>query len=299
MSTTTIWKQLDWAQAAHWLTTLTHAWSSSLSSLSIWFLESSIGVWLTKLNGHPKLIRITNWVFKLLTLNIYIRMMVESNQFWLITSIYEINLAQIYSANRLVSLIIAWFLLSVWLKFLIIVIIKTRSSMKQETQLFKATFSELFEGMKDNKLSKLFTAVQMIRRISAVAFLMSLSQLYIYVKISIFLMLNIINLLYVVFTRPMKIVKENFITILNEVLLIVLTCLLYLWNTQTDWSKLYEYIFIVSITAWSLIIFSVLAGNSILIFKAVNLFVVDLIIDLCKKYWKSKKSRVQQLKSHL
>ena len=191
-----------------------------------------------KLNGHPKLIKIANWVFKLLTLNIYIRIMVESNQFWLITSIYEINLAQIYSANRLVSLIIAWCFLSVWLKFLIVVILKTRSSMKQETQLFKETFSELFEGIKDNKLSKLFTAVQMIRKVLAVAFLMSLSQLNIYVKISTFLMLNFINLLYVVFSRPMMIVKENFITILNEVLLIVLTCLLYLWNTQTDWSKL-------------------------------------------------------------
>ena len=38
-----------------------------------------------KLNGYPKLIRIANWVFKLLTLNIYIRMKVESNQFLLIT----------------------------------------------------------------------------------------------------------------------------------------------------------------------------------------------------------------------
>ena len=36
-----------------------------------------------------------------------------------------------------------------------------------------------------------------------------------------------------------------------------------------------------------------------MIVKVVNLFLVDLSIDLCKKYWKSRKSRVQPIKSQL
>ena len=34
-----------------------------------------------------------------------------------------------------------------------------------------------------------------------------------------------------------------------------------------------------------------------MIVKAINLFVIDLSIDLCKKYWISKKSRVQQYRN--
>ena len=210
---------------------------------------------------YPKLTKFVQWVSKLLTLSIYIGMMLESNQFWLITSIYEIKLIQTNNSGRLTSFVIAWWLLIVWIKFTTVVIWRTISSMRQESHLLQTTFEELFKEKKNSKTAKFHSISQIIRSTLIILFLMMLDFLNIYIKLAVFLIFNLSYFIYIVFTRSMVSIKENFIEIQNEILLFILTWILFFWNQKSDWSKTIEYVFIELITTSSVIIFFISLGR--------------------------------------
>ena len=266
------------------LNTFLILWFVIILNIIFWILYKFM---VKAFKPFPKLIKFVQWVSKLLTLSIYIRMMLESNQFWLITSIYEIKLIQTNNSGRLTSFIIAWWLLIVWIKFTIAVIWRTISSMRQESHLLQTTFEELFKEKKNNKTAKFHSVSQIIRRTLIILLLMMLDFLNIYIKLAVFLIFNVPYFIYIVLARPMVSIKENFIEIQNEVLLFILTWILFFWNQKSDWSKTIEYAFIELITASSIIVFIIFLG------KFMSLYVGNFIIDLFKR-WRYKKSTIKK-----
>ena len=137
-------------------------------------------LFFNKLKLYPKTNKILSWMLKLFILNIYIRIMLESNQFWLITSINEAKKIQIKSDNKLYSFIIACWLLVVTIKFNLIVIYLAFWSFRNETKVFPTIFEEFFKGNKSSKIANLHSCLQTFRKTFTVALLMMLDQLNIY-----------------------------------------------------------------------------------------------------------------------
>ena len=114
---------------------------------------------------HSKLLNLRKHLHIIFTLSIYIRALLEANQFLLIWSIYEISLTINKSVGRIWSLVLAYAIFIFWIKLMIWTGIITYKSIRNKLDLKLASvFGEIFEGVKDAKLAKLYTLIHIIRR---------------------------------------------------------------------------------------------------------------------------------------
>ena len=192
----------------------------------LWYLykDSSDSFW-TKLIKWP----ITK-LYIMLTFGYYIRGLLEMNQYFLISSIYEIFSFKIIGL-ALISLIFSFFLLLLCCSVILITLYLVFSSYKiVENEHNK--FEEFFVGIKESKSYRFYVAAQLMRRAAYVAILITLNHFSSKTIISAISVLQLWYWIYVWILRPSREVKGNLIDIMNEIaFLILLTSLIYL-NTE-------------------------------------------------------------------
>ena len=193
-------------------------------------------------------------IFNMLTFGYYIRNAIELTQFILISSINEIYEWSIKDSKRLTSFVFSIFMIVLFFFGLSIIQCLTYSSYKLKDNEHNK-LGELFEGLKNNKRSRFYITVLLLRRFIFVTILIVLSTIPSRALIGILSPLQILYLWLVVYLKPYKEIKWNIIEIINEVYFSLLFLSLLYLNTRTEWISL-----ITNIYMW------ILASNTIVSF---------------------------------
>ena len=104
---------------------------------------------------YNKLASLKQYLHKFYTLSVYIRTILEANQFLLICSAYEINLMGNKTTSRSISLAIAFFIFIFEIKLFVVVGFLTFKNIQNKlNKKWMYVFSEIFDGIKETNLAK-------------------------------------------------------------------------------------------------------------------------------------------------
>ena len=253
------------------------SWSTIINiSLSvffdIWIMIVHISLYLFYLWVKSNRNCLSKFVFNLLkvmTFSIYIRKLLESFLLFSISTTRELYLINPPSASRTISFWFALLLfLFLWWTSIFVLVFHSKST--------EVTFNdrmywirEIYEAFKQNRASKLYFFVFIIRRLALacwISFGQSLPKL---VRIIIFWLLQIPSLPYIIYWRPYLKTKENIWEILNEIIYSLLWIFLIFVNSESRWTNTLAFIII-----------SILIANSLWI---IIIFFISVAIKICYK----------------
>ena len=186
--------------------------------------------WLIKI-----IVRIVKKIYEVLTFGYYIRFALELNQIVLISSNSEIYLFSTSSGLKIVSLIISFIMLFLWLVFIAIPIYLTFASYKLDESQHNKLW-DFFVGLKPQKRFRSYLALLLLRRLVFVVFLINMVSLNSKILIEILLVIQIIYLVCLIILRPFKEIKANIIEIMNEIYFFLLFGSLIYLNDESDWN---------------------------------------------------------------
>ena len=183
-----------------------------------------------------------HWVLNklviLFTFALYIRTILETNQFILVSWVSEIYHFNYDGTKRIVSLAFAHLVLIAWIALIVITIFMALSKVAPKSSESKETrskLSQLFDGVSPDKKSRLFISFLLMRRAAFVILLITVEPQSSIVVISILVGLQLIYLGILGFIRPFEMVKCNIIEIVNEMYLLVMFASLLKYNTIANW----------------------------------------------------------------
>ena len=174
----------------------------------------------------------------LFTFALYIRIILETNQFILITWVSEIYQFNFNETKRIISIIIAFLILIAWMAVIVITILFTLSNDAykiSKPQDKRGKFVQLFDGISLNKKSRLFVWLLLIRRAIFVILLITIGQKSSTIVISVLVGLQLIYLVLLIVIRPYIVIVWNVIEIKNEFYFLVMLALLLKYNTGANW----------------------------------------------------------------
>jgi hypothetical protein len=104
-------------------------------------------------------------IFDFFTFTVYIRLLLQSSQFMLMTSIAELNAFNYQSAPRIVSLCLAGVVLLIVSAFLIFSVKLWVSRIRKQAYHEESKFDEFFGGLKRKKFASAYNLLILIRRV--------------------------------------------------------------------------------------------------------------------------------------
>ena len=174
----------------------------------------------------------------LFTFALYIRIVLKTNQYILVSWVSEIYHFNVSETKRIISLVISFISLIVWIIIIIIiilfVIIQNKDS-EEESPDKRSKFAHLFNGVSPNKKSRLYIAILQIRRAIFVTLLITVGPISSILVISILVGLQTIYLLILIIIRPFELVKCNIIEIVNEMYFFIMLASLLKFNSVESW----------------------------------------------------------------
>ena len=196
----------------------------------------------SKSNCWNHILSLTHWILKklvvLFAFAMYIRIILETNQYILISWISEIHQFNILGIKRIISISIAFLTFSVSMAIILIIFLFALSKQSfqfSESQEKRNKFANLFEGVSLDKKSRLFVSLLLMRRAVFVIMLISIEPESSILVITLLIGLQLVYLGVLVFIRPYEEVKWNIVEIINEVYFTLLLAFLLKYNTVTDW----------------------------------------------------------------
>ena len=174
----------------------------------------------------------------LFTFALYIRIMLKTNQYILVSWISEIYHFNTSDTKRIISLVIAFITLLAWIIMIITVILFVfiqNEDSNEESPDKRSKFAHLFNGISPNKKSRLFIAILQIRRAIFVTLLITVGPVSSILVISILSGLQVIYLTILIVIRPFELAKCNLIEIVNEMYFFTLLASLLRFNSIADW----------------------------------------------------------------
>ena len=178
---------------------------------------------------------ITGKLFELLTYGIYIRIVLELFELFLVSGINEVYYFDVSDKYRIISFAFAVAILIVWFWFTLFVVFFSISSyIVTEGQHSK--LNEFFSGLKINKKHRFFIAILLIRRSFFVIFLFVCYSVSSKVVIGVLSLFQLSYLVYIILIRPFIEIKANVIEIINESIFLFLLSALFFLNTENDWT---------------------------------------------------------------
>ena len=229
--------------------TIVNMTSFLLSIIIIWilhfwiFLTQKLLAKESKLNCWSYVLSCIHWflqkLMELFTFALYIRIILESNQFILIAWVSEMYQFNFNETKRKISIIIAFLILIAWIALYcnhdFFHFISNSANKLSESQDKRSKFAHLFEGLSPNKKSRLFAWLLQIRRAIFVILLIILGPKSSIIVISFLVGLQLIYLLLLATIRPYEVVIWNIIEMTNEFYFLVILAFLLKYNTAADW----------------------------------------------------------------
>ena len=201
-----------------------------------------------------------NFVSNQLTL-LYIRLLLEINEFVLVSSINEVNSVKSFEGYLVISFGFAVLLIIGSLVWIIVALFLSLSSYqiidKKHNKL-----SKFFSEFKAKKNCRIWVITLLIRRLFFISILISLSSVNSkIIIIGALSVLNIINIIFIICMRPYEESKDNFLDIVNKFLFLTLLSFLIYYNSERDWTVLVAYIYMSVVLLILLIDFLVISSK--------------------------------------
>ena len=196
----------------------------------------------SKSNCWNKLLFNIHWILQRLmvffTFALYIRVILQTNQFILVSWVSEIYQFNFYGTKRIISSIIAFLVLIAWIIIILIMILLTLSKYAYEFSESldkRSKFANLFDGVSLNKKSRLFAWLLQIKRAIFVILLIMVGPKSSIIAISVLVGLQLIYFIILIIIRPYREISCNVIEIANELYFLVILASLLKYNTAADW----------------------------------------------------------------
>ena len=176
----------------------------------------------------------------LFTFALYIRVILEINQYILVAWVSEIYHLNYIGAKRIISISIAFLTFIAWVTLIFIttfLALSKDANKYPESQVKRSKFAHLFNGMSMNKKSRLFSSLLQIRRAVFVILLITVEPKSSIIVISILVGLQLIYIWLLIAVRPFELIKCNIIEIVNEVYFLIMNSFLLKYNTVADWEE--------------------------------------------------------------
>ena len=180
--------------------------------------------------------------FELFTFAVYIRVILELNQFFLVSSINEIYEHDTSENLNTISFVFAILLLLSFVLLLIFTLLFSVLSYRPNEESWNK-MSEYINGFKTDKAHRSFVVALQSRRLLSVVILICLYSVSLHIIIGVLTSFQWIFFIYVVALRPYRELKSNIVKILNELIFLFLLSSLNFLNKESDWCLLMAYIY--------------------------------------------------------
>ena len=175
----------------------------------------------------------------LFTYALYIRIILKTNQYILISWVSEIYHFKISGKKRIISLVISFISLIAWITMIVIIIffvfIQSKDSEEESPEKKRNKFTHLFNGVSPDKKSRIYIAILQIRRAVFITLLITIGPISSSLIIKILVGLQAIYLLILILIRPFELVKCNIIEIVNEMYFFTMLASLFKFNSIESW----------------------------------------------------------------
>ena len=209
-------------------------------------------LWKSNMRSREKLAKWMGKTTQYFAFSLYIRVMYEVNVFMLLSSFSELSGGNTSNPSRIYSLIISFIFAWICIWFISLSLINWIKSKDNKNKENCIRLKEFLSGIKDEKCSRLYPTLMLIRRLIFVVWLIlgkSFSSIILICPMIVVQVAYIVNL---VFIKPYKLVKDNIIEITNEWFYCLLIGLLSYFNSKERWNSVSEDIY-----------FGIILGNSI------------------------------------
>ena len=198
--------------------------------------------------------------FEIMTFGYYIRLLMEMNEYIVVSSINEVYVFNTGETLQILSAIFALLAMIgsvVWIAICIALSLSSYEIVEGEHNKLE----EFFEGMKLQKRFRVFTAILMIRRFLFILFWVTLASAPSRAIIGLLVPIEVAFIVYAIIFKPFQEVKANIIQIVNEVSFFILLSALLVYNTSTDWTVTFSYIYMQIIIITNIINFVIVLGK--------------------------------------
>ena len=209
-------------------------------------------------------LRLARWIIDkvviILTYSIYIRFILQSIQFWLISCIYEIYMFNFSQMYYIISFAFSVFLLY-WILSIIGVVIYLSLSSYIALEEFHNKIGEFFVGIQMDRRFKFYAALMLIRKLlfaTVLVFWMHMNSL------SIILVLWFIEVWffgYLVAVRPFKEIKGNMIEIINEIFFCFFLGVLIYLDEKSKWTSTITSVYSYTITSNNIVVLLIISSK--------------------------------------
>ena len=248
---------------------------------------------ISEFNGRWKWIKkrtsnLINKLFIALTFSWYIRYILQTNQYAIVSCVYEIYNLNFTDSDRIYSLVFA--ILTLWICFLLIIFILFLSFSSYEVSKENHNkLGEIFSGVKLHKHNKFCVSLLLIRRATFVILLITVVTIDPWMLISWLSLLQIWYTGYLVIVRPFESAKDNLIEILNEIYFSVLLSSLIYLNSEKNWSSTTTAIYMWVITSNTILIFIIILSKQATIITLVD-FIKNIVLIFKNKCQRSEEN---------
>ena len=205
--------------------------------------------------------KIFDKIYNFMTFIVYLRVLMEANQFLLICSTFEIKQMRSEKWTQILSLIISFlvyigvimFTYFIWVKSFLIWIGKSTSE--------ASYFSEYYSETRVVHICRILPAMLTLRRAILVTIEIFAAS-YMNVLIIVLVWYQTIHCWITVVIRPLKGVSNNIILILNEILFLWLAVMLIFYHQESDWTSKVTNAYMIIITTNSGVVWIIWIGKN-------------------------------------
>lgn len=177
----------------------------------------------------------------------------ESYCFINLSVVNEMKLFNFNSVANIFSLIFNFIFWAWMCLFLVLWVIIWKYSTSPSFIRKQWWYKELFEGLKDNKMSRLFSITFMFTRLLSASIIISFARDFYILKLLWFGFVNSCQVGYTLIVKPFSDARENIIETINQISYIFLVGGLLFLQEQKDWTDAYEGIYLTLFIAPSVI----------------------------------------------
>jgi hypothetical protein len=213
-------------------------------------------------------------IFKVMTFNIYARIIIEAFLIAAISAYSEIKTTRFGRGDTSYKLSIVSFAFSI-----VIVVILHLSILLNVYELWKmrdtliieddSYFTEFFSGLKEDNVSRMFNVCNMIRRSLLALWVVVFTFLPAIAVIIVFSLLQLMFTIYTIYFRPFILKRDNLRECINELMFFCFSSIHIFFNSESTWNDTYAWIYV------GVVMSNILTGSIISISRG--------IADLVKK----------------
>ena len=148
---------------------------------------------------------------------------------------------------------------SFWNFITIFVVIQTfiiKVKVDQDVIQKRRQWIQWFSGLKENKISRLYTVLFFMRRQLFWVLILLFQDLSMILKVSVYSSIQFVYFVVLCFLRPFEKTKDMITDWINEMIYFVLCILLTYFNTENTWSSVVQNIYIWIIISNNLVLFA-------------------------------------------